>query len=432
MLKNEFKKSSTKSFFDKLFVGGKEYRVSESLVGRATKSIYLPHLSEVCLALSVVLFWYEGLLSKYLPFLANNMFASLLLVFALIFARKDNIVFSKMHFWYLGFLVLSLFSAVFAAFQGINVNLLISGWLLFVQFGLAIFVAQSIDKKTGCLKGLVFLSLPLAAAGIYQFAVREKTSSLWLSPFETGIDTRAFAFFGSPNVLGILLAIIAIITLGFYIKEKKLYYLAITLADVLAVGFTFSRSAWLGLLAGLVVMALFIKPKLVIFSPAVFLLLLIPQVRNRIEIASTGKYLTDSSLDGRIWSFINSKYIFEKYPIFGSGPGSYGGKVAAENASPIYLQSIQNGYTALYFTDNQFLEVLVQAGLLGFVAFLGFVVAVFVNLIAKFKKNKDIVLLASLASFICFLVSGLFANVLEYGAVVVPMGVILGSVLSEK
>ncbi len=414
-----------------LFFDGKVFPVSKSIAGKAFQKLYYPYVSEICLALSVFLFWYEGLVTRYLPVLANHGVASVLLVIGLLFAKKDKIIFNKLQFWYLGFLVLSLVSALFAIINNIGGTLLISGWLLFLQFGLAIFIAQSIKEKKRILKGLVFLSVPLSLVGIYQFVFHIKTSALWLSSFEQGIDTRSFAFFGSPNVLGIILSIIAILTLGFYLKERKAYYLVIAVLDILTVGFTFSRSAWLGLAAGILLIMLAYKPKLAFFSPALLLLLLIPQIKNRITAAFSGQYLTDSSLDGRIWSYINGVHIFKQYPFLGSGPGSYGGQLAAENASPVYLQSIQNGYTALYFTDNQYLEILVQTGVLGAITFLGFIICVFAALIDKFRGKRDILMLCVMGSFVCFLVSGLFANVLEFGAVAVPMGIILGSVVSE-
>lgn len=417
--------------FGALFVGKREFLVSESAAGKAVQKIYYPYISEICLFLSVFLFWYEGLVSGYMPVFANKGVASVLLVVGLLFSKKDMIKLGNLHFWYLGFLIISLVSAVFAVGRGVDAMLLISGWTIFAQFMLAVFLAQSIVKKERMLKALVFLSLPLAGTGVYQFLFNVKTSPLWLSSFETGIETRAFAFFGSPNVLGILLATMTVLSFCLYLKEKKKYYLFIAAVDMFAVGITFSRSAWIGLLAGILLVVLLYRPKVAFFSPLAFLLLFVPQIRGRIMAVFSDYYITDSSLDGRIWSFINGIHIFKKYPILGTGPGSYGGQLASQGASPVYLESIQNGYTALYFTDNQYLEILIQTGALGLLAFLGFVVCVFVFLIDKFKEKRDILMLVSLGTFACFLASGAFANVLEFGAVAVPMGIILGAGVSS-
>lgn len=408
-----------------LFSDKASYLVTESLAGKVAGKAYIPYATEICLLLSVVLFWYEGFFSLYIPFLSKGYIASALLLAALVFSKKERLVFKKSHLWLLGFLTVSLVSALLAAGRGIDGKLLISGWMLFAQFGFALFAAQSLEK-INLYKLLVWLSVPLSAVGLYQFFFRVETPSVWLSSFERDIDTRAFAFFGSPNVLGILLAIVSIVAIGLYIESRNKRYLVLTALSILTVLFTFSRSAWFGLIAGLFLMILVYKPKLTALSPLVLLVFLFSQARNRIAIVFSDRYIVDSSLDGRVWSFINGMHIFKKYPLLGTGSGSYGGVLAANSSSPVYLESMQKGYAALYFTDNQHLEILVQTGILGFIVFFGFLISVFWMIVNKFKEKKDIMVLASGASLVCFVVSGVFANVLEFGAVAVPMGAVLG------
>jgi len=172
--------------------------------------------------------------------------------------------------------------------------------------------------------------------------------------------------------------------------------------------------------------------KYVIYLPLLALGLLIPQVRNRLFLSVSQDYIFDSTLDGRIWAFQNGFYIFQKHPLLGTGPGSYGGKLALNYASPTYLEGVQSGYTALYFTDNQYLQILTQSGILGILAFAGFVVASFSFLIRKYIAKKDIMSLATVGIFACFLVSGLFANVLEFGAIAIVIGLLLGKEMSDN
>ena len=194
---------------------------------------------------------------------------------------------------------------------------------------------------------------------------------------------------------------------------------------------SFSRTAWLGCLLGIVVIVVLYNYKLIIYVPLTLLVLLIPKIKNRFLASFTNNYSVASSLDGRKWAITNGFYIFKQHLLLGSGPGSYGGKLAANYASPVYLEGIQKGYTALYYTDNQFLEILVQGGILGFLSFCGFVVAAFVNLMRQYFDKNDLFALFTAGAFICFLFSGLFANVLEYGAIAVPMGLILGASFNE-
>jgi O-antigen ligase len=377
--------------------------------------------------LSVTLFFYEGFFVRFSPLITNSIIPLILLLIAFLFLDKEKIVVSKSILWYLLFLVTTLVSGVFALKQ-IEPELLIKGCILFAQFLLVILIGSALGEKI--LKYIVYISTPLSLTAVYQFIARVETPRTWLAPGEE-ILTRSFAFFGSPNVLGILASVLVFVSFGLFLKYKKKQYLAFVALNTLVVLVTYSRTAWLSLLMGFAFLVVVLKPKLFLFSPAVLLVFFVPQIRNRLLLATSQSYLYDSWLDGRVWSLLNGIHIFKKYPLFGTGPGTYGGQLALNHASPIYLESMQGGYTALYFTDNQYIELLVQTGLVGILLFLGFLVSLFSELIFKFKKNKDIIGLTAGASLVVFMVSGLFANVLEFGAVAIPVGLIVGAGISE-
>ncbi|MDD5693094.1 MAG: O-antigen ligase family protein [Patescibacteria group bacterium] len=414
-----------------LFLNRQKWEISKTSIGRIFQRFYIPYATEVLIFVSIIIFWYEGLITRYWASFPSDWLGITCLILALLFADKKKMFFGKPQLYLLIFYLFIGISGIFALIRGLDPTMVFKGFLLFLQFGLVLFAAQSLESKKKVIDGILVLSLPISVISIYQFLSNTQTSHLWLSPGELQL-TRVFAFFGSPNVLGILMAMISILSFGSFLKSKKYYYLIPSGLSVLATGFTFSRSAWLGLVMALAIGIVIYNYKYLIFSPLILLGLIIPQVRNRIEISLSGNYLMDSSLDGRIWALINGLYIFKRYPFIGAGPGSYGGKLAANYASPIYLQGIQNGYTALYFTDNQYLEILVQGGIIGFLSFCGFIISVITSLIQTYRRNKDILVLTGLAVFVCFLTGGLFANVLEFGAIAVPMAIILGMSLSEN
>jgi O-antigen ligase len=412
-----------------LFGSEREYLVSNTLLGQIFKKLYLPYLSETLLILSVLLYWYEGYIGKYFNFSGFDWLGVFLVLTALLFVKKEGLILKKTHLWYLIFLFVLALSGLVAISGGINPNIIFRGWLLFAQFGLALFVATSIVKRKNFLDLILVIGVPLSLVGIYQYLTKVDNSYLW-APGEN--ITRVFAFFGSPNVLGILMAILSIVAVGLFIKTKKYIYLAPAALNIVTVYLTFSRSAWIGLVAATIFALIIYNYKLLILTPILLVGLLIPQLRDRLARSLTQSYLADSALDGRLWSLTNSLYLLKKYPLIGSGPGTYGGKIAAGYSSPIYLEGIQNGYTALYYTDNQYLELLVQVGVLGILSFLGFIVAALNNLIKNYYKNKDAVSLLAASAFVCFLVAGLFANVLDFGAIAVPMGILLGIGISEN
>jgi O-antigen ligase len=267
--------------------------------------------------------------------------------------------------------------------------------------------------------------------GGYQFISQQATSRLWVSAAETNIATRSFAFFGSPNVLGAVLAIVALVSGGIYFSDKNKYMAIVSVLATIVTVFTFSRSAWLGLMAGFLIMLAIKNWKLVLLSPIALLALFSSQVRTRILTVFTTSYWFDSSLDGRLWSLNNGLNLLSKYPFFGTGPGTYGGQLALNYSSPVYLQGIQNGYVALYFTDNQWLQLLVQTGIFGIIFFVLFCVQMFYHLFSKYNKHGDMIALGILGAFIVFLVTGLFGNVLEFGAISVLMGILLGISFNE-
>jgi O-antigen ligase len=428
-IKANWQQSFVKKALEALFVDKERFEVKKTRIGQFFSRFYLPYLTEILLFLAILIYWYEGFITKYVNFIGRDWLALLLVLLALLFVKKERLIFGKAQVWYLVFLLFLATSGLLAIFRDINPNLVFRGWLLFAQFGLVFYASPGLKKGKKYLNLLLILSSPLSLMGIYQYLVHKPTSQLWLSPGEN--LTRAFAFFGSPNVLGVLMVLMVILALGLFVKEKKYIYLIPAFLSFAVVIFTFSRSAWLSLAVAIIFALVVYNYRLLVLAPLLLLALLAPSVRNRFSISFSQGYLLDSTLDGRIWAWINGFFIFKKYPVFGTGPGTYGGKLAANYASPVYLEGVQNGYTALYFTDDQYLEILVQFGVLGLVSFIGFIISSLIVLIKRFLKKKDIMALTSATAFISFLVSGLFANVLDFGAVAVPMALILGVSFSE-
>jgi len=407
--------------------------LSDTRVGRFAQKLSHPLVSEVLILTSVCLFWYEGLLVKFgATFVTSIPLASVLLVLALVLADKTEIRITKSTILLILFSIWALVAGANATLRGIDGRLIVLGWTLLVQFLVALLAGQGTAKPQRLIRNLLFASIPMIAAGAYQLLTNQATSKLWVSPAESSISTRAFAFFGSPNVLGAVLVLLAFAAMGLYFVEKQKYFVAISLAAIAVTIFTFSRSAWMGLAAGLVFVLFIRNWKLVIWAPLATLVIFIPQIRDRLAVVFTSSYWLDSSLDGRLWALNNGFHIWAKHPLLGSGPGTYGGKLALNYASPVYLEGIQQGYVALYFTDNQWLQLLVQTGIVGLLLFALFAVNMLVELITKYNSGKRYLSLGVAGAFVAFLVTGFFGNVLEFGAIAVPMGIMLGVATSEK
>jgi O-antigen ligase len=136
--------------------------------------------------------------------------------------------------------------------------------------------------------------------------------------------------------------------------------------------------------------------------------------------------MVDSTLDGRIWANTNALEIFQKHPIIGSGPGSYGGQTAIYNNSPIYLEGMQNGYVALPYTDNQWLQILVQTGIFGIAFIIMFFISYIANNLIQFKKNSSMLSVGMIAIVASVVINGFFANIWEFSAIATLSGSYLG------
>lgn len=430
LIKKEYQKSITKKVVDFLFSNNLRIKFVDSITGKITSKIHLPFVAEISLVFVLFIIIYKGLLLKYFSLLGSPYLIPAILLVGLIFCNKKYLIFRKYHFWYLGFLLISAVSMIFAKAFGISNTILFSGFYIFAQFFIVLLVSQSSKKKALITNAIIWLPMPVFIYGIWQIFSGIDTSG-WFSSFESG-GVRAFGFFGNPNVFGILASMVCIFSLGLFLEKKNKVYLTPVVLGFLAAGFSFSRSAWLGLVASLfIIFSIYFKK---LFWQTLILPLvafIIPKIRERILVIFRPDFVLDSSLDGRIWSFINGRFLWLKRPILGWGPGSYGGEIAASAPSPVYLEGIQNGYTALYYADNQYIEILVQVGIMGIIAFLGFVVSLFARLVTLSRK-RNYYALGALGAIIVFFIAGGFANVLEFSALAIPAGILIGVTEDEK
>lgn len=409
-----FKKSKVFKFLTWLFVDTNNNLFKNSKLLKLLSKFSNPKLSIVCTWLSLACLWYETLFTRLgIGWIEGYNLGIIFLILALVFCDKRRLHSTRAMIYLILFIVSLLISGLWAAIKGLELGMILTGIMLFSQFVLAFMVASTYKSKTTLINIILLLSLPLLLTGIFQGFWGETAS-------------RVFAFFGSPNILGSLSMITAIVTLFAFLNKKRWYYLVYEFLALVTLVLTFSRSAWLGLVAGIVVVLLIKNWKLVFITPLGFLALLIPSVRQRLFAAASQEYLVDAALDGRTWSFNNAIEVFKTSPILGTGPGTYGGQTAIYYNSPVYLRGMQNGYVALPYTDNQWSEILVQVGLVGVILIGGFFISHFVNNLRQYFKSGNYLSLGIIAVTIAMFVDGIFGNIWEFGAISVLSGAYLG------
>ncbi|MCX6733732.1 MAG: O-antigen ligase family protein [Candidatus Peregrinibacteria bacterium] len=242
------------------------------------------------------------------------------------------------------------------------------------------------------------------------------TSFLSLAAFKN----RAYGTFGNPNYLAVfLIGLTPLLSIFFASKYRIVRAIAyISFAIILVTLFlTGCRSAWIALIAGLVVAAILtIKKKrsykmLLIISIiiAIMISIFVFQRYNETKIFHRLSLTEDNtgSVTTRLYLQEAGLKLFLTRPVFGIGQDTIVDQI--EPYLPEYLKA--NSVFYIDRTHNEFLDVLVMQGMVGFLAYISFWVVLIWNamkhyLHKKYKKDesdREKIFLLCLASILAIL-----------------------------
>lgn len=212
----------------------------------------------------------------------------------------------------------------------------------------------------------------LCIHGIYQYIIAVPIPAGWVSQTEMGVRTRVFSLTGSPNIFGSLIVMGAplVAALIYYCKKPllKFFYAGVTAMMCLCLLFTFSRGAWIGIVAAVVLFALFVDKRLLAIMGAgiAVILVAVPSITSRLTYLFTSDYAEASAVGGRALRWETGKLLLhENSPWLGFGLGRFGGAVAMNN------QLLDKTDTFEYFyMDNYYLKTMVEMGYIGLIFFL--------------------------------------------------------------
>ncbi|WP_232695720.1 O-antigen ligase family protein [Brevibacillus daliensis] len=282
-----------------------------------------------------------------------------------------------------------LFIALFAFGLGLmfmdmtNFNASIEGFRAIYQFMIAFFIGffliESKEQLNTYLKVFAFVGFFVAFIGVLQVFLGVETSSSWQGENEN-ITTRAYSIVTSPNVLGSYMIFTLPVAFGFFLqsntRKSKLIWAGISLIMLAALIATSSRGAWFALLGVLVIGSAFVNRKvfLSIIAASVLgmvLLIAIPEstpvvgsVKSRITNLFSADYWEKSSDSGRVARWTNAYHKMRMEPLFGAGPGHWGGAVGSRYFGTIY-------------TDSYMFKTLAETGLIG----LGLMISVMLGVV---------------------------------------------------
>ena len=182
-----------------------------------------------------------------------------------------------------------------------------------------------------------------------------------------GMPGRVYSFFDNPNTFAEVLILLLPLVLALILCSRhlisRLIACGIFAVGVAALGMTYSRASWVGIACAMVVMVFLWRPKLI---PAFVLLccVAIPflpsTIWNRIlTIANPA----DSSTSSRIPLYQAALEVIRNRPITGAGLGT------AATQRYIADYNLYHAEAPFVHSHNFYLEVWIQAGLLGVAGF---------------------------------------------------------------
>ena len=186
----------------------------------------------------------------------------------------------------------------------------------------------------------------------------------------------------------------------------------VTLVSLSALLFTLTRAAWLSIFLALFIFTLIYKDKRIFFLLVILVIssYFVPQIRTRFMNLLSPVYMEKARTYGRIYRWNLAIDIFKRNPLFGVGPGGFGGAVAS-----------RIGFFEGIYVDNYYLKTLVETGIFGFISFLYMIFTIIKRGIATVVNRND-GFLKSVALGITFgIIAFLINNVTENLWEVVPL-----------
>ena len=251
-----------------------------------------------------------------------------------------------------------------------------AGWRAQYEYILWFFIMIRLfdDREDARLLLYAFLAAVsfIALHGIYQYIIGVPIPANWVAEADASVRTRVFSITGSPNILGSLMILAAptAAALIYYCEKPraKIFFFCVTGIICLCDLFTFSRGSWVGLVAAVILFALFVDARLLIAMLGLIsaILIAVPTIAQRLAYLFTNDYTEAAEKGGRSVRWATGlDLLHENSPWLGFGLGRFGGAVAMNNK--VLDETEEFSY---FYMDNYYMKTLVETGYLGLIAFI--------------------------------------------------------------
>ncbi len=278
--------------------------------------------------------------------------------------------------------------------------------LAYLLLGWVIYSGALADIRKNAVKILTFSGLGFAVLGLIQLIFLPNLGFLQSQGWDPHFFRTASTLL-DPNFTGayLVLTMLFFVTVASKIFPKKLLLLSFTIT-YLAFVTTFSRSSALLLIVSFSSLA-FLKRSIKLFLLGLSLFIGFFLVFNTYQksVALPRNIDRDHSAEARLDTWQQGFEVFQKSPILGVGFNAYRYALDQYDLSPSEFLQSRGSST----NDSSLLYVLATTGIVGFIAYLGFL-GLLVRYAFSSKEEWGIILIASLAGLLpnSFFINSLF------------------------
>ncbi|WP_157800895.1 O-antigen ligase family protein [Bacillus solitudinis] len=357
---------------------------------------------------------------------------------------KNPINFSLLLFF--GFAVFSMFINNVPFTQGVF------GVRAIFQYAILFYVLLAIDIPTTWVKKVFYLIVGL---GLFQ-SIIGFLQIIFLVPLplrsvserrsiSVGEEVRAFGLMDSSNTLaGFLVAVLLLVVLYLFIfraelsTKAQLVFLVIGVVLLAAIALTFSRQAFLALIACLGLIGIIYRKnkafRILLFSSIGLVVLFVIGYAGALffleGFAQRNLYTLDLSKNYRYLIVLSGLEVFMLNPLAGVGPGMFGSNAAFVFNSPFHQFMHEDLPTTMRTVDNNALYVLVEYGIIGVLLFAYFFFRIIKVMTVYSEKATGSmqrwVSLFVVTFAIAFLVMGLLSTAWENHQIAIWLWLFLG------
>jgi putative inorganic carbon (hco3(-)) transporter len=333
-----------------------------------------------------------------------------------------------------GFFAFLIIGTISAFLTGVSPSAIVFQLRAFIITYLLFYIVRRLNISKEDVKQFLWITFVMAMIITLHGLVEKLSSRSFLLPemwagrmLSPNNASRIYGLTNNPNVLAVYLSIAFLCTL--YLQQfiqKKGMKLFLTISMIFMMGvwtLTYSRGTWIGFAVALAVYILLTRnwgvlKRTILILLASTILINLPVVeatkwikangiftpappspsdngdnegedtesveRKRIEGTFDESTLELSKETGRLFIVFKGFEIFKDHPVIGTGFGTYGDSATKSYSSPIY-DDYDIGFDI--YSDNQYIQIIVQTGALGVIAFAVFLLGMLLGL-WKYRKSS--------------------------------------------